>query len=84
MTAVMGAPATDFLSRSAVASQYFNEGGQWCGQAELPTQSLEENADRLGGEAIFSFLRFMRKMLRWEPENRQTAKQLLQDPWMKF
>jgi serine/threonine protein kinase len=29
------------------------------------------------------FLQFMRKMLQWDPQNRQTAKQLLEDPWLK-
>ncbi|KAG6848325.1 hypothetical protein H0H93_001183, partial [Arthromyces matolae] len=29
------------------------------------------------------FLRMMRKMLEWDPEKRHTAKQLLEDEWLK-
>jgi serine/threonine protein kinase len=28
------------------------------------------------------FLRFMRKMLQWEPEKRSSARELLQDEWL--
>lgn len=28
------------------------------------------------------FLRFMRKMLQWEPEKRSTASELLDDEWI--
>jgi serine/threonine protein kinase len=34
---------------------------------------LENNSD---------FLRFIRKALTWMPEQRATAKELLQDPWL--
>jgi serine/threonine protein kinase len=28
------------------------------------------------------FLAFLRKMLQWRPKDRQTAKELLTDPWL--
>lgn len=28
------------------------------------------------------FLRFVRRMLRWKPEERASAKELLYDPWL--
>lgn len=28
------------------------------------------------------FLDFVQKMLKWQPEKRSTAKELLQDPWL--
>ena len=45
--------------------------------------SLEYSEENLDGEEKRQFLVFLRKMLRWIPEERETAKQLLQDPWLK-
>ena len=57
--------------------------GQWCGATPLPSAtSLEESEENLDGSNKEAFLRFMRRILQWEPERRQTAKQLLQDPWL--
>jgi serine/threonine-protein kinase SRPK3 len=47
-----------------------------------PTTILEESEENFEGEDKKAFLQFMRKMLQWVPEERQTAKQLLGDPWM--
>ncbi|KAI9708794.1 MAG: hypothetical protein M1820_003749 [Bogoriella megaspora] len=56
---------------------------QWRGEIPLssPT-SLDESEENLEGNDQAAFLRFMRKMLQWDPERRQMAKQLLQDPWL--
>lgn len=35
------------------------------------------------GESKEEFLAFMRSMLRWLPEERKTAAELLKDPWME-
>jgi len=61
----------------------FNIVGQWRGVIPLPrTTSLEESETNLQGSDKEAFLRFMRQMLQWQPERRQTAKELLQDPWL--
>jgi hypothetical protein len=36
----------------------------------------------LDGEDKLLFLEFASKMLQWLPEDRKTAKELLQDPWL--
>lgn len=36
----------------------------------------------LQGEDKRLFIEFVRKMLRWEPERRLTAKELYNDPWL--
>ena len=38
----------------------------------------------LDGEEKERFLIFVRKMLRWMPEDRETAAQLLRDPWLSI
>lgn len=48
-----------------------------------PPVSLEELETNLEGSEKELFLRFVRKMLQWDPQRRQTAKQLLEDEWLK-
>ena len=60
-----------------------NLAGQWRGAVLVPNPtSLEESEENLEGSNKEAFLRFMRKMLQWRPEERQTASQLLEDEWL--
>jgi serine/threonine-protein kinase SRPK3 len=43
---------------------------------------LEDREKNLDGEDKASFLRFMRRMLQWEPEKRSSARELLDDEWI--
>lgn len=45
--------------------------------------SLEESEENLNREEKRQFLEFMRKMLKWRPEERSSAKELLQDTWLR-
>ena len=48
---------------------------------KIPSSSLEEFENPKGkGKALV--LRFMRKMLRWVLEERMSALELLDDPWL--
>jgi hypothetical protein len=48
----------------------------------VPLVSLESLEERLTGHEKELFIQFMRSMLKWLPEERRTAKQLLEDPWL--
>ena len=37
----------------------------------------------MAGEEKALFLNFVRKMLQWLPEDRETAKELRNDPWLQ-
>ena len=50
--------------------------------AKIPVTSLEKVETRLEGRDKELFLQFIRSMLRWLPEERKTAKELLDDPWL--
>ncbi|KAI0654568.1 hypothetical protein C8Q70DRAFT_1026736, partial [Cubamyces menziesii] len=71
------------------ARQYFgiltgslsNVSGHWTGTTTLSNDSLELLEHRLEGEKKAQFLGFVRKMLKWIPEERYTAYELLDDPW---
>ena len=49
---------------------------------DVPTQTLEDFEERLEGQSKELFLDFIRDMLKWNPEERKTAAQLLEDPWL--
>ena len=44
--------------------------------------SLGDSVTRLEGENKKKFLNFVKGMLQWRPEDRKTAAQLLNDPWL--
>jgi len=53
--------------------------------AEIPIPErpgLELSERRLQGKDKEMFLSMMKGMLQWRPEDRKTAKQLLEDPWL--
>jgi len=56
--------------------------GNWKGAAEIPSKSLEEVERKLKGEDKAQFLQFVRKMLKWKPEERESAEELLKDQWL--
>lgn len=55
--------------------------GNWLGLAPIPEgRTMEALETRLEDKS--GFLRFIRRALTWMPEERATAKDLLQDPWL--
>jgi serine/threonine-protein kinase SRPK3 len=56
--------------------------GNWRGAAEVPKGTLEDAEKRLQGEEKALFLSFAKKMLKWKPEERSSAKELLADTWL--
>nr|POE87758.1 putative serine/threonine-protein kinase sky1 [Quercus suber] len=85
MIALIGNPPGDFVRRSETTSQCFDHSGAWIAHddAIVPSISLEELELRLSGSEKTAFLGFLRSMLKWLPEERKTAKQLLDDPWLQ-
>jgi serine/threonine-protein kinase SRPK3 len=60
--------------------------GSWKAEIEIPKDaSLEELEVRyVEGERKVQFMQFMRCMLQWRPEDRKTAKELLEHPWLNI
>nr|VWP02166.1 Chitin synthase export chaperone [Ganoderma boninense] len=73
MVALLGPPPADFLARCTMAElgQFFDKQGK---------ETLSETI--LEGEDKALFLAFVRKMVRWDPGERASAKELLRDPWL--
>ncbi|PLN81850.1 protein kinase-like protein [Aspergillus taichungensis] len=81
MIAMLGPPPAAFLHKSSYSLKYWDS-GQWKSPREVPHDSLEDSEEYLEGENKRMFLQFVRKMLRWDPEERQSACDLLKDPWL--
>lgn len=56
--------------------------GDWKNAASIPDYDLYTLEERLEGDGNENFLSFLRRMLRWLPEERASAKDLLFDPWL--
>ncbi|KAL8856069.1 MAG: hypothetical protein Q9178_007325 [Gyalolechia marmorata] len=83
MIALMGPPPPELLKRGKRSAEFFDDDGQWRAGIPIPDRkSLEDSEESLEGGNKEAFLRFMRKMIQWRPEDRQTAKELLEDDWL--
>jgi len=56
--------------------------GRWIAATPLPNQTLESRETRLAGKDKELLLQFTRKILRWLPEERPTAEELLEDEFL--
>ncbi|KKZ59856.1 hypothetical protein EMCG_05318 [[Emmonsia] crescens] len=80
---ILGPPPLDMLKRGIRSPEFFTEDGRWKNGIELPQQtSLQESEEFLEGKNKEMFLVFIKGMLQWRPEDRKTAKELLEDPWL--
>ncbi|KAF9775533.1 hypothetical protein IL306_006350 [Fusarium sp. DS 682] len=82
LIATLGPPPRAFLQRNVGrTADFWNDQGKWLGLAPIPkNRSLEELETKL--EDSTRFIAFLRRVLTWMPEDRPTAKELLQDPWL--
>ncbi|TFY61482.1 hypothetical protein EVG20_g7037 [Dentipellis fragilis] len=86
--ALMGPPPASFLRRAppGIWERVFDKEGRWLkhNSVPIPPINLEQAESALSGTGRDNrtFLRFMRRVLRWVPEERPTARELLQDPWL--
>ncbi|KAJ5355463.1 uncharacterized protein N7496_012675, partial [Penicillium cataractarum] len=71
----------EFL-RSERSLLFWDESGNWKGAAQIPDYNIHSLEERLEGDEEDDFLRFLRRMLCWLPEERASAKDLLFDPWL--
>ncbi|RMY96140.1 hypothetical protein D0861_00288 [Hortaea werneckii] len=83
MTSLLGPPPLRFLQRCGEkADQYWDKDGNWKNLVPIPDTSLEQMDQRLEGEEKVRFMSFMRKMLQWDPEDRQDSESIYWDEWL--
>ncbi|KAL1875114.1 hypothetical protein Plec18167_005784 [Paecilomyces lecythidis] len=95
MVSLLGPPPVDFLQRSKRSWRYFDEqekksipanvqnnAGNWKGSIPLPKESLQSREHKLYREDRHHFISFLRKILRWKPEERPSAGELVTDNFL--
>ncbi|EPE29213.1 Protein kinase-like (PK-like) [Glarea lozoyensis ATCC 20868] len=82
----LGPPPLDLLERGIRSDEWFHKDGTWKAEIEIPEDaSLDKLEVRyVEGEHKTQFMHFVRCMLQWRPEDRKTAKELLQHPWLNL
>ncbi|KAH7312829.1 CMGC protein kinase [Rhexocercosporidium sp. MPI-PUGE-AT-0058] len=71
-------------AREYYGGPFFNSEGDFMHRGLIPTDiSLEDSVFSLGGEEKRMFLDFIKRMLQWLPDERNTAKELLEHPWLQ-
>lgn len=64
-----------------MGTNIFSSTGNWLGLAPIPTdRTLEKLETRLKDST--GFITFLRRVLTWIPEERPSARELLDDPWL--
>ncbi|PWY79022.1 hypothetical protein BO83DRAFT_397000 [Aspergillus eucalypticola CBS 122712] len=83
MVAIMGLPPKEMVQNSTYATTFFDAEDIWKGAVEVPTDSLEKLEGNLQGQPQQLSLRFLREALKWIPNERKSARELLADPWLR-
>lgn len=82
IVAYLGPSPREFLERKGDGSLFFDENCNLM-DAKIPQLSFESEEENLDSQDKSLFLGFMKSMLRWLPEERKTAQELLEeDPWL--
>jgi len=71
-------------AREYYGGPFFDTRGEFLHKDLIPTNAgLAESVLSLEGEDKRLFLQFIKEMLQWLPEDRKTARELLEDPWLQ-
>ena len=83
MIGLLGPPPKELLERGDATATYFDEHGHFRKPDHINDDvSWEGSISRMRGEEKECFIDFAKKMITWLPEDRWTAKQLLEHPFL--
>ncbi|EXJ83982.1 CMGC/SRPK protein kinase [Capronia epimyces CBS 606.96] len=79
----LGPPPLEMIKRSPLFRTYFDQDGNWISEPPIPETSLENFLTTVPpGEEKEMLLKFIRKILTWDPEVRATSSEILEDEWL--
>ncbi|KAJ6028853.1 hypothetical protein N7540_004429 [Penicillium herquei] len=79
----LGPPPPHIIQQSPPFSKYFDPKGNWISEVPIPKTSLKDFVTTISpGEEKDQFLRFIRKILTWDPNVRATANEIIPDEWL--
>ncbi|KAI1045016.1 hypothetical protein LB505_013350, partial [Fusarium chuoi] len=83
ITALLGPAPQDLLTKGRRSASFYHESGELKDPNHIPSDfSLESTLTCMAGEEKRRFIHFVKRMITWRPEDRSTAKELLDDPWL--
>ncbi|KAJ5719323.1 kinase-like protein [Penicillium malachiteum] len=84
MINLLGPPPPSLITQGELSNKFFSNEGDFLNRDLLTgLVPLEQRETTLAGTAERkAFLRFMRKMLQWEPGKRSSAKELAENEWI--
>ncbi|PGH14527.1 serine/threonine protein kinase [Helicocarpus griseus UAMH5409] len=79
----LGAPPLELIRQSPIFSDYFDKDGKFLHEEIIPQIFLEKFVTTIPpGEEKEQFLRFMQKLLTWDPEARANSYEICDDEWL--
>ncbi|KAJ5585433.1 uncharacterized protein N7459_005233 [Penicillium hispanicum] len=83
ISALLGPPPKELLDKGARTDLFYKPDGQFKGTEISPSNfNFENSIGNIHNEDKRMFIEFVQRMIKWRPEDRSTAKELLQDPWL--
>ncbi|EHK16493.1 uncharacterized protein TRIVIDRAFT_195425 [Trichoderma virens Gv29-8] len=81
--ALIGPPPQNLLSSGQRTSMFYKPNGELKDPGRIPSDfSFENTIGFMSGEEKLRFIRFVKRMMKWSPKERNTARELLDDPWL--
>ncbi|KAL4892650.1 protein kinase [Aspergillus ambiguus] len=79
----LGPPPLNIIQQSPLFSTYFDADWNWISEPPVPKTSLEDFVTTIPpGEEKDQFMRFIQKILTWDPEVRATSNEIIPDEWL--
>ncbi|CVL11855.1 related to dis1-suppressing protein kinase dsk1 [Fusarium proliferatum] len=85
ISALIGPPPQSLLSSGQRTSMFYKPNGEIKNPGLVPAPgdfSFENTISCMSGEEKVRYIRFIKRMVKWSPEERSTARELLDDPWL--
>ncbi|TWU70510.1 hypothetical protein ED733_000831 [Metarhizium rileyi] len=83
ITALLGPAPEHMLAAGQRSSMFYKPDGTLHDPGLVPKDfSFESAIKELTGEEKSGFIEFAKRMIKWNPSERSTAKELLEDPWL--
>ncbi|RKL46447.1 hypothetical protein BFJ70_g2936 [Fusarium oxysporum] len=81
--ASIGPPPVNLLSRGQRTPIFYKPDGELKDPDRIPCDfNFENTINCMSGEEKLRFIQSIRRMVKWSPEERSTARELLEDPWL--